>query len=392
MLPLDNIKVIDLSARAPGPFCTMALSDMGAEVLAVEAPSDVDIGEDLVGGPTREARAANNPLRRNKRSIILNLKQAEGREILSALAKGADVFIEGFRPGVADRLGVGYAALRAVNRRLVYCSISGYGQDGPYRVQAGHDINYISFAGVLGMVGSRDGTPAVPLNLVADLAAGGVLSAYAILTALWARQRTGEGQRVDMSMMDGSLYLMAPFMGAYFATGQVPERGRDRLGGGYPDYQAYECRDGKYLSVGCFEAKFWKNLCIALGREDFVPWQHDTARHEAMVRDLQAVFKTRKRDEWFEYLIARDIPVGKVYSIDEVPLDPQVRARGLIAEVPDSQGRPIRQVNIAPRLSATPGRIQSIGSPPGTDTKSVLRELGYDEASIERLHRSGAVG
>ena len=234
MLPFDNVKVIDLTTRAPGPFCSMALADMGANVVMVEAPAGV--GSQGGPGPDEVREAAFDPLRRNKRSIVLDLKQADARQVLYDLAAGADVFMEGFKPGTVERLGADYETLRGVNERLVYCSLSGYGQDGPYRAMPGHDVNYISFAGVLGSMGSPDGTPTIPNNVIADFAAGGLLGAFSIVTALWARERTGRGQYIDLSLTDGSLYLNPMVMKNFFMHGEVtrpghgfPQRGQSRL-------------------------------------------------------------------------------------------------------------------------------------------------------------------
>ena len=391
MLPLDNIRVVDLSARAPGPFCTMVLSDMGAQVLMVEAPPGADSRPPPEGAADPQREAAYNPLRRNKRSIVLDLKAPDARELFYRLAQDADVVVEGFRPGVVKRLGVDYETLKAQNPRLVYCSISGYGQTGPYRLLPGHDINYISFAGALGVIGSPDGTPAIPYNLVADFAAGGLLSAVSILTALWARERLGHGQYIDMAMTDGSLYLMAPVVGSYLSTGQVPEPGRMRLNGGGPDYQPYRCGDGKYLSVGSLEPRFWENLCTALGREDLVSARSTDAGKEAAIVALRELFLTRSRDEWFDLLSPKEIAVAKVYTVDEIPGDPQFQERGMLVEVPGPDGRPVPQVGVGPRLDATPGRIRHAGSPPGAQTREVLRELGLGEETISEMYRRGVV-
>ncbi len=389
MLALDNIRVLDLSTRAPGPFCTMTLSDLGADVLLVEAPAEADTGPRPQGDAAREA--AFSPLRRNKRSIVLDLKQEEAQRIFFQLAKDADVVVEGFRPGVVNRLGIDYEVLKPSNPRLVYCSISGYGQDGPYRLLPGHDVNYIGFAGVLGLMGTRHGVPSIPYNLLGDYAAGGLLSAVAILSALWARQRTGEGQYIDMSMTDGSLYLIAPVMGAYFSDGHVPGPSKMRLNGGAPDYQAYRCADGKYLSVGCLEGKFWTNLCGALNRNDLLDTQHDPATHDAAIEQLSSVFASRPRDEWFRLLQHREVAVGKVYSADEIADDPQVEARGMLTRIDGPDGSSVPQVGVAPRLTGTPGRIRSAGLPAGASTDEVLGAIGYDKVTIGRLRSSGAV-
>lgn len=392
MLPLDNVRVLDLSARAAGPFCTMVLSDLGAEVLMVEPPADPDGWPTTGLAPNLQLDDAYNPFRRNKRSIILNLKHAEARQVFYQLVEDTDVVVEGFRPGVAKRLGVDYETLNPMNPRLVYCSISGYGQTGPYRLLPGHDVNYISFAGVLSLIGTPDGEPVIPYNIIADYAAGGLLPAVAILSALWARERLGQGQYIDMSMTDGTLYVIAATVGRYLSSGLVPTAGRSYLNGGSPDYRAYRCSDGKYLSIGCIEPKFWEGLCRALGREHLIPRPSDAERKEAVLAELNDLFQTRTRDEWFELLSDKDIAVAKVYTIDELSSDPHLKERQMLVEVPGPDGQSVTQVGVAPRLSATPGHIRWVGSPPGAYTREVLEQLGYSKSAISGLYRQGVVG
>ena len=389
MLPLDNIKVLDLTTRAPGPFCTMTLSDLGAEVLQVEAPP----GTGSMGSPDESVdqvrEAAFNALRRNKRSIVLNLKDDAARQILYDLVKDADVFMEQFRPGTVERLGVDYESLKRLNPRIVYCSISGYGQNGPYRLLPGHDINYISFAGVLGMMGSEDGQPAIPSNLIADFAGGGYLGAVSILSALWARERLGQGQYVDLSMTDGAMYLTAQAMGQYLGGGPAPRPSKERLNGGFPDYYAYKCRDGKYLSVGALEQKFWNSFCQALGRRDMI--ERRGTDPDGVLAELKEIFLEQDRDEWFELLAQSDTAVGKVYSLDELADDPQVKAREMVVEVPGPGGKSYPQIGVGPKLAETPGKARTAGVPPGANTREVLRELGLSEKTIDDLHGSRAV-
>jgi crotonobetainyl-CoA:carnitine CoA-transferase CaiB-like acyl-CoA transferase len=293
----------------------MTLGDLGADVLLVEAPPGTGSLDPSPEGADLARAAAYNTHRRNKRSIVLNLKTPEARDIFCRLAADADVVMEGFRPGVVRRLGVDYDAVKEINSKAVYCSISGYGQDGPYHLMPGHDINYISMAGVLGVIGSRDGSPAIPCNFIADLASGGLLSAVAILSALWARERTGQGQYIDMSLTDGCLYLLSNIVAGYFATGQVPRPGAMRLNGGSPDYQAYRCKDGKYLSIGSLESVFWAATCRALGREDMI--QRRNTEPDQVRAELQEIFATKTRDEWFGLLAGREVAVGKVYAADQ---------------------------------------------------------------------------
>lgn len=386
MLPLDNIKIVDLTTRAPGPFCSMTLADMGAEVLLVEAPSGT--GSQDSPGPDQVREAAFDPLRRNKRSIVLNLKHQEARKAFYDLVANADVFMEGFKPGTVERLGVGYQTLRNINSRLVYCSLSGYGQNGPYRDMPGHDVNYISFAGVLGCIGSPDGTPVIPQNIIADFAAGGLLGAVSIMTALWARDRTGYGQYIDLALTDGSLYLNAMVMKNFLMRGEITHPGQSILNGGNPDYHVYRCKDGRFLSVGSLEFKFWNTLCEALGRTDWV--ERRRSQPQAVVAEMRVLFETRPRDEWFELLGKKDLAIGKVYTVDETPNDPQLRHREMFVEVNGEGNLKATQVGIPTKLSDTPGRVRSCGSPAGQDTSSILAEINRSPAEIEALIENGA--
>ena len=376
----------------------MILGDFGAEVLRVEEPpgSPRHRAEEAAWGvrSVQEARrwAAFNPLNRNKRSIALNLKHPEGRRILHQLCKEADIFVEQFRPGVVQRLGCDYETLSRLNPRLIYCSISGYGQEGPYRNLVGHDINYISLGGALGLVGPKGGEPVIPYNIIADYAAGGLQAVVGILIALLAREKTGRGQYVDMAMLDGVIYLLAVVFAEYFAQGVVPRRGEMRLNGGVPYYNVYECKDGEYISLGCIESPFWQNLCRALGREDFIPSQHDADAYPDIFAAFRRIFKTRTRDEWWEYLYSLgDIAVGKVYRLDEVIQDPQVRERKMVLEVGQLDGEIVRQVGIGPKLAETPGEVRSLGVPTGAHTDEVLRSLGYTPEQLKRLREEGVI-
>ena len=299
---LDGIKIIDLSRMAPGPFCTMVLGDLGAEVIRVEEPGGGRMARERSGGSDAgEAarRLAFNALNRNKRSIALNLKSPDAQRVLHKLVEDADVFVEGFRPRVVSRLGCDYETLNEINPRLVYCSLSGYGQDGPYSNLVGHDINYISVGGALGVIGERGGAPVIPYNIIADYAGGGFHAATAILAALMARGHTGRGQYVDVAMSDGVMYMMASLLSEYFATGAVPSRGEAGLNGGAPYYNVYRCRDGRYISVGCIEPWFWATLCHAVGRDDLIDGQFDPARAKYVQAELSSVFATRDRDDWW---------------------------------------------------------------------------------------------
>ncbi len=399
MLALEGIKVLDFCRNAPGMFATMILADMGADVLMVERPMDEARAayERIVAGietPEDERRHASfSALQRNKRSIALNLKEPEALEIFRQLAADADAVVEGFRPGVVNRLGVGYEQVKEINPRAVYCSVSGYGQTGPYAQMAGHDINYISFAGALGLIGdSPDGKPAIPLNLIADYAGGGLCGAVGILAALMAREKTGRGQYVDIAMTEGVLYMLCGMIADALSQGYKPARGGTRLNGGSPYYNVYRTADGKYFSIAAIEPWFWENLCRAIGREDLIPHQSaGDEKREEIARTLEATFLTRTRDEWFEALRDANISVGKVYDLEEPLDDPQVLARGMVVEleapgVPNGQ---VRQPGIPFLLSETPGQVRHPGSVIGQHTAEVLADLGYDSARIADLKAKG---
>ena len=403
MLALEGIKVLDLSGLAPGAFCTMLLGDLGAEVLKVEAPTPSPLAG---AGPSpkgeeRRAEAAYFAYNRNKKSLGLNLQKEKGTKIFYRLAQGADVVVEGYRPGVVRRLGVDYAAVSKLNPRIVYCSLSGYGQDGPYRNFSGHDLNYISLCGVLGLMGPPDGPPAVPMNLIADLAGASLYGAIGILAALLARDKTGRGQYVDVAYMDGALSLLGEFAPLYFLTRLVARRGETALHGAYPYYGVYPTRDGKYITIGCVEPHFWKSLCQLLGREDYAPYHfspfHILDREEDKKWDeirsfLEQTFLTRTRDEWFELLTQKDIPVGKVYSLDEVFQDPQVIHRQMVIEVEHPLLGKVKQLGIVPKLSDTPGKVRSLSPLLGENTEEILLALDYSREEIDKLREEGVIG
>ena len=322
--PLQGIRVLDLSRLLPGPFCTQYLADLGADVIKVEDSK----AEDYTRSLSPEMFAAIN---RNKRGIQIPLRTPEGVAQLKALVRTADVLVEQFRPGVMDAWGIGYRSLKAENPSLVYCAITGYGQDGPYRDKAGHDMNYRGYAGELEQTGVAGGPPATGNFQVADIAGGSLNACIGILAAVIRAQNTGEGGLVDISMTDGTFALQVAAISRYNATGSVAPRGNDMLSGGLPNYALYECADGKYLAMGGLEPKFWMGLCTALERPDLLKKPIGIGNSE--VRDeLQAIFRTRSRDEWVAQLEAADCCVGPVLSLSESLEDPHLRARGMIVE------------------------------------------------------------
>ena len=391
---LDGIKVLELARVPPAEMPGMMLADMGAEVLKIDTPAEED------GDSQR--RAAFSYVNRNKRSIALNMKAAEGQALFRKLAAGVDVIIEGFRPGVTMRLGADYETLRQDNPRLVYCSLSGFGQNGPYRDYPAHDMNYLSLAGVLNLIGEPDRKPVIPLNLVADYAGASMHGALGIMFALFARERTGKGQFVDVSYLDTSIALLAatPNMRFFFSDGLAPKRGEGFLGGSYPYYAIYETKDGKLLTIGCTEPWLWENFCKAIGRPEFVrfarqPDQFVRAANVEEVKarnEIEALIRTKNRDEWYEILVKADVCVGKVYEPEEMVADPQVQARDMVVEVKHPTLGTIKEFGIPIKLSGTPGTVRTAAPFVGEHTDAVLRELGLAAADVTALREKKIVG
>jgi len=395
-LPLEGITVLELTRVAPGALATMMLGDMGAEVVKVEQPVQPDTPRFGGGwcpvGEEGRREAAYSAVNRNKKSVAINLRSAEGRAIFHKLAVKADVILEGFRPGVVKRLGIDFDTISKINPRAIYCSLSGYGQDGPYQDMPGHDVNYISIGGALGLIGEEGGKPVIPLNLVADYAGASLHAVIGILLALMARERTGKGQVVDISYTDGVISLMTRLASDYFMSGEVPKRGQSFLSGAYPCYGVYETKDGRYISIGCLEQWLWENLCRALDREDLiVQGMAQGEKREEVFGELRGIFRTRTRDEWFEELRDKDVCVGKVYELDEVFEDPQVVHRQMVVELDHPIFGKVKQPGIGVKLSDTPGSIRSFCPLLGEHTEAVLGSLGYSAEEVEELKRRGVV-
>lgn len=401
--PLDGLRVLELIRVAPGAFCTMMLADMGADVVKIETPNHPDPYDTAGADPRAQAeRAAYRFVDRNKRSVAIDLKDPKGQALLHRLADGADVLVEGFRPGVMTRLGGDYETLSRRNPRLVYCSLSGFGQSGPYRDYPAHDINYLAIAGVLDLIGEKGRHPAIPLNVVADYAGASMHGVQGILLALLARERTGRGQHVDVSYLDTTLSLLAatPHARDSFRTGRWPKRGEGALAGEYPFYSTYETSDGKLVSIGCTEPWLWANFCRAIGRPDLerfalkgAYWLEPADEAAAQgKREVAAIMKTKTRDEWFAFLVDKDVCVGPVNRPDEAFADPQVRARDMIVEVDDPRCGPVHQAGIAIKLSDTPGSIRRLGPVRGEHTDEILEAIGCGAAERAELRRAGTIG
>ena len=380
--PLAGLRIVELAGIGPGPFAAMMLADHGAEVIRVERPLSAALGP-----PSADGVGYRDVLNRSRRSIVVDLKHPQGVEVVRALARGADGFIEGLRPGVAERIGLGPEVLRAETPKLVYGRVTGWGQDGPLAQAAGHDIDYIALTGALHAMGRADEKPPVPLNLVGDFGGGGMLLAFGMLSAILAARTSGRGQVVDAAMTDGAALLMSMF----FSDGEISRwqgpRGENLLGGAAPFYDTYETADGGFVAVGAVEPQFWALLLRALGLAEDADCKAQLDRNAwpAAKAKVAAAFKTRTRDAWCEMLEGSDACFAPVLSMQEAVRHPHNRARGTFVE-----GSGLIQPAPAPRYS------ESTTQPPflpeaGADTDAVLQDAGFAPDQIAALRRAGAV-
>ena len=389
--PLAGVRVLDLTRLLPGPMSTLYLADLRADVVKVEDTGAGDYARTLAIRPASKrdrTTAWFNAINRNKRSLAIDLKHADGNAAFLALAKEADVIVEGFRPGVVAALRIDYDTIRAINPRIVYCSLSGYGQTGPRAAVAGHDINYLGYAGTLNYTGQRGGAPALANLQIADLLGGAATAAIGILAALYGAQRSARGRYIDVAMADAVLAHQIFLLGALEDEGAIAERGDDLLTGGVPCYGVYSTLDGRWLAVGALEAKFWSALCKALGRPDLVPLQFATGADGEAVRDsLSAIFVSATLAEWSERLAGVDCCVSPILTFDEALVDPQFAARSMIVHRPDGS----RQY--APPFKLTPPAFAIMRDAPahGQHTRELLREARYEDAVIDALIAKGAV-
>ncbi|MGF6096399.1 CaiB/BaiF CoA transferase family protein [Pseudomonas sp. 18175] len=384
--PLASLKVLDFSTLLPGPFASLMLADMGAEVLRIESPTRMDLLRVLP--PHDQGTSASHAyLHRNKRSLALDLKQAEALEIVRALVKDYDIVLEQFRPGVMERLGLGYEALKAINPRLIYVSITGYGQTGPYRDRAGHDINYLALAGVASYTGRKDSGP-VPLGVqLADVGGGSLHAVVGLLAAVIARQQSGVGQYLDVSMTDCSFSLNAMAGAGYLACGVEPDRESHVLNGG-SFYDYYRTRDGRWMSVGSLEPGFMQELCMALGRPELAA---QGMAPELKVA-LQVEFEKRSFDELCELFSGVDACVEPVLSMSEAVEHPQLKARELICQVPRGDGSTQAQLACPLKFSQGLPEPRHIGGAVGAHSDEVLAQLGFSAQRIAELRRANVVG
>ncbi|MFG3009084.1 CaiB/BaiF CoA transferase family protein [Streptomyces cinerochromogenes] len=359
--PLSGVRVVELAGIGPGPFAAMLLADLGADVVRVDRPG----GTDLAVPPAQDVT------NRNKRSVVVDLKAPDGPARVLDLAERADILIEGYRPGVAERLGIGPAACHARNPRLVYGRMTGWGQDGPLAHRAGHDIAYIALTGTLGMIGRPDEPPAVPANLLGDYAGGSLYLVVGVLAALHHARATGTGQVVDAAIVDGTAHLSTMIHGMLAAGGWQDRRAANLLDGGCPYYGTYETADGRYMAVGALEGKFYTEFLHLLGLDDLASARKDWTRWGELRDRIAAAFKSRTRDEWTAVFEGSDACVAPVLSLREAPAHPHLAARGTFT---DHGG--ITQPAPAPRFSVTPTAIRTGPARPGADTAAVARDWG----------------
>ncbi|MBL4808200.1 MAG: CoA transferase [Rhodobacteraceae bacterium] len=379
MGPLDGITVLELAGLGPAPMAGMLLADMGAKVIRVERANAAPPMSEL------------DPSLRGKQSIVLNLKHADGRAALLKLVEKSDVLIEGFRPGVTEKLGIGPDDCWQHNPKLIYGRMTGWGQDGPLAQAAGHDINYISLTGALHAIGPKGQKPVPPLNLVGDMGGGGMLLVNGILAALIEAAKSGQGQVVDAAMVDGAAQLMWMFHGFEASNKWNAEtRGENLLDGGAHFYDTYETSDGKYISVGAIEPKFYAELVKRAGLDPTVftaDTQNDPTKWPDFTRKLAAVFKTKTRDEWCDVMEGSDICFAPVLTLTEAPQHPHNISRNTYVQL-DGYAQPAP----APRFSRTPSTIRHGQHPVGADTENVLREFGFSSADIAALRDNGSAG
>lgn len=383
---LDDLKILDFSTLLPGPYATLMLADMGAEVLKISSASRPDIVLDyppFIGDTGVSASQA--WLGRNKKTMFLNLKTGEGKAVVKELVKEYDIVLEQFRPGVMEKLGLGYEDLKAVNPKLIYCSLTGYGQTGPLRDAAGHDINYMSRSGIISQAGRRESGPSLMNFQIADIAVGSMNSVIGILAAVNYRKNTGKGQDIDVAMMDGCVPFNSLDGAGFLVSGKEPKREGERLNGGCI-YDFYETKDGEYLSVGSLEPQFWSRFCTAIGREDLIGGTVYPPNIDEVKAEIRGILKTKTRDEWVEVFSHYDACVQPVLNLKEALLeDEQVKEREMVVDVklPLHEDVSVKQLATAVKLSECPCEYKFAGYPTGYHTKEVIEQLGMDYAELK---------
>lgn len=373
MQALTGIRVLDMSRLLPGPYCTMLLADFGAEVIKIEEPGKGDYSRSFPPF-LKDFGYWHLQLNRNKQSVVLDLKSEEGKKIFLELIKTADVVVESYRPGVLKKLGVDYEAAAKVNPKIIYCSLSGYGSKGPLAHKADHDLGYLSLAGVTAMSGEADGAPAIPGVLMADMNAA-LSAGMSIMIALRHAALTGQGQKIDISLFNVAMNLMPGAASLFFGSGFVAERGNNWLTGAYANYNIYATADGRYVSVGCLEKKFWRNLCMGLGKEELIDMVDDESNHPYLKEQLAAAFKQKTMREWEEFFADKDACVTPVLNFKEAVESEQVQANEMVLNVQDDELGEYQQLGFAMKLSKTPAQLNKRAPRLGEDNEKILAQL-----------------
>lgn len=373
MQALTGIRVLDMSRLLPGPYCTMLLADFGAEVIKIEELGKGDYSRSFPPF-LKDFGYWHLQLNRNKQSVVLDLKSEEDKNIFLELVKTADVVVESYRPGVLKKLGVDYEAAAKVNPKIIYCSLSGYGSKGPLAHKADHDLGYLSLAGVTAMSGEADGAPAIPGVLMADMNAA-LSAGMSIMIALRHAALTGQGQEIDISLFNVAMNLMPGAASLFFGSGFVAERGNNWLTGAYANYNIYATADGRYVSVGCLEKKFWRNLCMGLGKEELIDMVDDESNHPYLKEQLAEAFKQKTMREWEEFFADKDACVTPVLNFKEAVESEQVQANEMVLNVQDDELGEYQQLGFAMKLSKTPARLNKRAPRLGEDTEKILAQL-----------------
>lgn len=388
---LHGVKVLDLSTHIPGPFCSMLLADLGAEVIKIEAPPHGDYFR-LVGSSINKSGDYFRMFNRNKRSITLNLKARKGREVFFELTKRSDIMLESFRPGVTDKLGVGYGDVKNINPRIIYCSISGYGKDGPYKNRVGHDSNYNALGGVIGLTAESEGNrPSVVGINISDYFAA-LFAGISILAAFIGRDKTGQGQHIDVAMLDVMVSLLTIHAADYFFTGKIWKPGESPFSGGCIAHKVYETKDGRHMVTAILEKKFWKKFCRIIGEEHLGEANHlELGQDSEEYKTIKDAFLTKTREEWVSLFNGEGVCCEPVNNIEEVFQDPQVLFRKMVMELEDPRVGKTKHLAFPVKFSESSTNIRSLSPDLGQHSEEVLKEIGYDEREIEELNRAGVI-
>ncbi len=389
-LSLQGVRVLDMTRMLPGPLCTMILGDYGADIIKVE---DLAAGDPtrFAGSSHGESGSLFRQLNRNKKSLALDLKNEKGQQIIKRLAARADILVEGFRPGVMDRLGLGYQELSRINGQLIYAAVTGYGQESSYREKAGHDINYCALSGLLDLSAEENGSPVMPAVQVADIAGGSLLALSGIMIALFEREKSGEGRFVDISMARGLLPFLSYPASCLSADQKLPRRGKGQITGAYACYNIYETADCKYMSLGALEPVFWQRFCAAVARKRWIPRQFEEAGRKELIAEVRALFKSKTRLEWEEFFADLDVCCEPVLDLKEAVDHPLSREENYWLHRSTGKGKTEKLAGFPLLFSGQGGEMRLPPPQHGEHTAEILCELGYDHAAMEELKDDGVI-